>query len=233
MKPTTTRLIFLTIFLLASLGTALGQGCFNWMILEYSTYESQTADATHIYTSVLIDGTTGGTCSSNGGCDHCGQIMNPPPVHTPKAYNVIASTGGWGTGASGAWNSYISEENDQTISATPGTQYLFNYDWEILCTLGGTLLNNGGNGYVSIANTKEQTTVPGQNTWCTSAPLCANTSNPRCKVSSIYEGSNQPCHPAHWCEFVAVSASGTAPYSCFLVDCQGSIDTTPGICTTQ
>jgi hypothetical protein len=232
MNSTTMRPLVLISFLLASVGTSLGQSCFSWMTLEYSTYESETADATHIYTSVLIDGTTGGSCNPQT-CDHCNQIMNPPPVHTPKAYNLTASTGGWGTGASGAWNSYISEENDQTITATAGTEYPFQWDWEILCTLGGTLLNNGGNGYVSVANTKEETTTPGLNTWCPSTPICANTSNPRCKVSSIYEGSNQPCHAAHWCEFVAVSAYGTAPYSCFLVDCQGSIDTTPGVCTPQ
>jgi hypothetical protein len=125
------------VFVLASLGSALGQGCFNWMIPKYSTYATHSTDGTRIYTSVLVDGTTGGSCSQSGGCDHCNQIMTPTPVHTPRAYNKLGSTGGWSIGAAHSWNEYITEENDQNIVATHGVNYTFNASTNVLCSVAG------------------------------------------------------------------------------------------------
>lgn len=44
----------------ASLAPVQGQTCFSWMIPEYSTYTSITTDGSKIYSSVTVDGTTGG-----------------------------------------------------------------------------------------------------------------------------------------------------------------------------
>ena len=85
------------LFTLAALKIAAGQTCFNWMTPEYSTYVSASTDGTKIYSSVVVDGTTGGTCPNT--CDHCSQILNPPPVHTPKGLQPAG-----GHGRMGNWN---------------------------------------------------------------------------------------------------------------------------------
>ena len=196
------------------------------MSQNYSSYQSESGDATHIYTSVLVDGS--GTCNPTPDCP-CGSA-----THTPKAYNKLSSAGGWGSGSPQCVSCYLSYQNNQSIAATAGTDYVFQATGEVVCSIFGVYFFLQFPGvHVSIANTKEETTTPGLNTWCPSTPICANTTNPRCKVSSIYEGSNQPCHAAHWCEFIATSSSGTAPYSCYLLNCPDAIDTTPGLCTPQ
>lgn len=124
------------LFIFSSVGGALGQGCFNWMIPQYSTYATLSTDGTRIYASVLVDGTTGGTCPSS--CDHCSQILTPTPIHTPKAYNLLGSTGGWGTGNGGAWNSYISYTNKQNIAAQ-STLVPFLSTGQVICSVAGLL----------------------------------------------------------------------------------------------
>jgi len=142
----------LAVFVLTSLGSALGQGCFNWMIPQYNVYTTVTADRNHIYTSVLIDGTTGGTCGN--GCDHCNQIMNPPPVHTPKAYNLVSSTGGWATGTALQWNQYISEQNNQSVSAVPGQVLSLNSCGVVNCSAAGGIFNSCSIFQVESATTR-------------------------------------------------------------------------------
>ena len=54
------RLISSSLFVFFWLSSAHGQGCFNWMIPQYSSYTTVSTDGTHIFTSVLVDGTNGG-----------------------------------------------------------------------------------------------------------------------------------------------------------------------------
>lgn len=134
---TIARMIWMiTLFLFSCFGCVWGQ-CFNWMLPEYSTYTSITTDGHKIYASVTVDGTTGGSCNPNT-CDHCNQILNPPPMHTPKAYNLIGSTGGWGTGNSGVWNSYISYTNNQSIPAQQQLTPVVSTG-EVVCSAAGLL----------------------------------------------------------------------------------------------
>jgi hypothetical protein len=203
------------------------------MYPNYSSYQTVTANSTTIMVSVTVDGSTSGSLCGQYGCI-------PTPTHTPSVYNSLkntttgAVTGGWQTGPGVTWNSYLSQTNNQSVPKSSNVSFDLSSVTQIICSaVGSFYFFQFPNVYVGSADTKEKTTVPGQNTWCTSAPICANTANPRCKVSSIYEGSNQPCHAAHWCDFITTSPSGTAPYSCYLINCNGAIDTTPGICTPQ
>jgi hypothetical protein len=150
MKPRNVcPVLLVALFVATSFCSSFGQGCFNWMIPEYSTYTSVTTDGSHLYTSVLVDGTTGGTCSQQGGCDHCSQILNPPPMHTPKAYNTIGSTGGWVTGTAQQWNQYISEQNNQSIVASDGVIYEFQSTTEVDCNIARLLTEVAATDYTA------------------------------------------------------------------------------------
>lgn len=79
---------------------------------------------------------------------------------------------------------------------------------------------------LSIAFTKMLTSPPGQSDWCNSVPICSNTATPKCKYTPIREVGGGACHPAHYCEGLAVRVAG-GPYSCFINVCIPTTDTTP------
>jgi hypothetical protein len=118
------------------------QGCRLDLTPHYSAYANESTDGTYIYTSVLVDGyadfTPSAGCTGNGA------------VHTPYAYNVIGSTGGWRSGTSGCMTCYYSYENDQSLVASPGTTYPFNWDGEMNCTVFGTFWSISGSVGIKI-----------------------------------------------------------------------------------
>jgi hypothetical protein len=147
------RLTILALVFFAYLGTALGQGCLLDMEPHYSSYGTVSGDSTHIYTSVVASGyadfTPSASCSGQG------------IIHTPKAYNLIGSTGGWGSGTGGCISCYLSYTNNQSIVAAKNTLYPFNFQGEIICsiagvffatqTLGNVILPNGACGSIVVA----------------------------------------------------------------------------------
>lgn len=129
------RLLSISIVLSMLSLHSFGQGCNGWMFPAYTTYySSSNPNGNQITTSVTVEGTTNGTCP--GGCN-CGA------THTPKANNVISSTGGWESGAASPWNSYLSKTNTQQIVAYPGVLYPFSYGGEIICSIAGILYQVG------------------------------------------------------------------------------------------
>lgn len=141
MKP----LIFsacLLVFATAAALSALGQGCGVDMVRNYAAYQSFSSDGSNIYTSVLVDGSA--TCTPTPSCP-CGTA-----THTPKAYNKIASNGGWGTGSPGCVNCYLSYENDQSTPASPGVTYQFNGEAQIICSIAGVFYDQLFSGGLAI-----------------------------------------------------------------------------------
>jgi hypothetical protein len=107
----------------------VGQGCGVAMTKNYSVYGTASADSSHIYTSVVTDGSASCTPSLSCPCNSA--------THTPKSYNKIGTTGGWGTGTPQCVNCYWSYTNNQSIVATAGVPYPFQANGEVDCSLVG------------------------------------------------------------------------------------------------
>lgn len=123
----------------------LGQGCGVVMTYHYSSYAATSADASHIYTSVVVDGS--GTCENTIECN-CSAA-----IHTPKAYNKIGSAGGWTTFNSTCPACYFSDSNNESIVATPGVVYPFLNQAQVLCSFAGTVFSsNSGSNEVQSQN---------------------------------------------------------------------------------
>jgi hypothetical protein len=122
---------FLSFCLLLMLGFALapeanGQGCAVTMQAHYSTYATASSDGTNIHTSVLTDGYATGAPSA--GCPLNGV------THTPKSYNVLKTTGGWGAGSPGCVTCNITYQNDQQIVGSLGANFTWVYTGSIICS---------------------------------------------------------------------------------------------------
>lgn len=96
--------------------------------INYSDYANVSTDGTYLYTSVVTDG----SASMGYYPAFCGT-----PMHTPKAYNKIGGVGGWGAGPAGCATCYLSYQNNQSIAATQGTNYEFDWTGEVDCSIGG------------------------------------------------------------------------------------------------
>ncbi len=124
--------------------TVANQRVSKYRVTNPSTYTNTSADGTYIYTSVTVDGYTSGTCPTQPAylANECHST-----THTPKLYNVIGGTGGWVTGGAAYWSSYLSDTNSQQIAVTPGNEYTFSWDCEVICSfVGGAIYSQGGSG---------------------------------------------------------------------------------------
>jgi hypothetical protein len=139
----TLRQIHLLLFsLLIGVGVSHAQGCRTDYTFSFANYVSGSYDGTYIYTSVLTDGSGSGTPGL--GCNY------PNARHTAKAYNLLGSTGGWVNSNPGYMTGYLSAQNDEQIVGSPGVEYVFNWDGEVICTVFGTLFSGGSDGLVRI-----------------------------------------------------------------------------------
>lgn len=164
-----TRLVLCTIIFGVTAFGAWGQGCLLDLTPHYSIYVNQSTDGTRIYTSVLTDGYADFTPSA--GCTGQGA------VHTPKSYNLLNSTGGWGSGTSGCMACYLSYENDQSILPAEATDYEFDYQGEVVCTAFGAIFAQSGRKYVSLHTSYGQltgSTIVGNQTICQYAAACSS-----------------------------------------------------------
>lgn len=102
--------------------------------LNYANYATISTDGVNLYTAVVTEGSATMSLPS-----YCG----PPPAatHTPSAYNKIGGVGGWGTGVGSCSTCYIYYENDQSVAATPGSDYEFDWTGEVVCSIGGIIFN--------------------------------------------------------------------------------------------
>jgi hypothetical protein len=134
-KSIAIRIICLLTCVSACVRSGLAQGCSLVMTQNYSYYFTETTDDIKIYTTVVVDGAA--NCTPSPSCP-CGSA-----VHTPKAYNQLGSTGGWGSGSPQCVNCYLSYQNHQSITATAGVQYPFVFGAEIACSVVGTFWTRG------------------------------------------------------------------------------------------
>ena len=142
MKSTGLRMFCLVACLVGCLPRGFAQGCGVVMTRNYSSYATESTNGTRIYTSAVVDGSA--SCSPTISCP-CGSA-----THTPKVENVIGGVGGWGSGTPQCVNCYLSYQNNQNIAATPGVNYTFNWDGEVVCSLAGVFYSVGGTDTLSL-----------------------------------------------------------------------------------
>lgn len=203
---------------------SFGQGCGVVMTQNYSFYDSYSSDGTNIYTSALVEGSA--NCQPSLGCP-CNTA-----THTPRVLNQLGSVGGWSSGTPQCVNCYISYENDQSIAATEGVEYLFQMEGDILCSLAGLFFsqNGSGNVYLSLAFTTLQVVSDDGNGHCGTTADCNGGVTPRCTSPYVLDGV--PCNPGEFCAYVAARKSLSDPFTCLPAGC---IPTTnlPGQCTPR
>jgi len=198
--------------------SVLAQGCSSWMTPGYSSYSSLTWSGTSFNSSVLVEGTTTGTCPL--GCS-CSGVR-----HYPRANNQLGPVGGWSTGNLVPWNSYISYQDDQTWDdPVPGDVYDFESEGEIECTAVGLFamfpfpdLDDWG----EAVTYTESTTAGGKS--CPQANACLNTTLPECPVTLVIDQAG--CFPFY---LTYVPYIGTA---CFWANSSQRVSE-PGVCTTK
>lgn len=221
MKSVAIRLLCLQ--LLAALPGAvsvLAQGCSSWMTPGYSSYSSLTWSGTSFNSSVLVEGTTTGTCPL--GCS-CSGVR-----HYPRANNQLGPVGGWSTGNLVPWNSYISYEDDQTWDdPVPGDVYDFESAGEVECTAVGLFASFPfpDIDWGEPVTFTESTTALAVGGWCPQANACVNTTMPECPVTLVLPTSGG-CFPFYETFVVYI---GTA---CLWANPSNRAPG-PGVCTTK
>jgi len=126
------------------------------MTPQYSSYVNYSIDASHIYATAVVDGSTS--------CD-----PNCPlgAMHTGKVYLHLGSTGGWVNGNTVTPPTYLSVSNSQTINATPGVNYAESDEEEVYCSgLGSNIFQEGGGPLLKLTTTYWGPPVTEQNNKC-------------------------------------------------------------------
>lgn len=201
------------------------QGCTHWMTPGYSTYTSVTAstDATKIYTQVTVSGTTTGTCPP--GC-----LSQCNALHTGSAYNYVGGVGGWYNGHSVSWNSWLDVVNNQTINATPGTEYTFSSSTQVLCSVAGLFYQVSDiPEYIKIALTTVKLTQDLGAGACLTQTSCLQGETASCNIVEVYDGA--PCATPGWiCSSLAWRFSTSDPYYCSQPIICNVTTLVPGLC---
>ena len=123
------------------------QGCVGVMTPEYSTYNSSSFDSSdHIYSSVSVDGYT-----LMGNTEYCPAAKTA--IHTPRAYNVLSTMGGWINGNGAPAASYISVTNPEEIVGIPGVVYYNVMQTRVICSDVGSFYSAYVSDYAEIATT--------------------------------------------------------------------------------
>ena len=164
--------------------------------LNYGVYTSATADDTHIYTSV----TTDGSATMGYLPPFCGT-----PTHQPRAFNQIGSVGGWGAGSALCVACYISFQNNQSIVATPGTEYPWSWEGQVYCSLGGFCFDVSsppGTLRIAVANYLYVSTTAGI---CTYRLYCTS-GYASCGFPTI--GTPTPCPTNYFVQYSIVYRTG-------------------------
>jgi hypothetical protein len=144
---------YLLVLLFAASGSSLisAQSCFTFND-NYAVYVNSSTDGTNTYTSVLIDGE--GDMNITGG-QGCSSINYSNALHTPIALNVITNgsshVGGGLYGTPECPTCYLSEANNQSIAATPGVTYTFNWGGFVMCNFAGQIFSLQGTDFYSLA----------------------------------------------------------------------------------
>jgi len=103
---------------------------------HYETYVSYNADATYLYSDVVVDGYT----SQNGpssGCNISGSS------HRPQIYHTLNGQGGTYYGPSVYPLSYVSFDNEQQAIADVNTDFFDDVTGTVQCSAVGTIFSSG------------------------------------------------------------------------------------------
>ena len=242
---TTFKLIFLFLAL-----TAIGHAQY------YPQYESSTTisgDANSmIYVTVVVDGTTTGTCTHP--CPPCGQwgcstcnYPGCPGDHTPYIYNVLNGGGGWTTGPAVSMFGYMSYQVTSSTQGQDGVMYTASTEGKVYCPVGGYILDSGlGNWNIQLAYTKSQFYGPPEvessgdlkcnlHDWCLPANSPPTCSNAYVIQSPPITGGTATCWPYYNSQWLAWRTVYGTTYSCFpLIPGQNAVGTSDpsfGACT--
>jgi hypothetical protein len=185
--------------------------------ISYGVYTAASADTTHIYTSVVTDG------SAN--------MVNYPyfcgtPTHQPQTYNLLNGVGGWHYGVASCASCYISDTNNQSIVAIPGTEYSWSSGGQVYCSLGGFCFTVGipiGTLRIAVANYVYAGTAFGI---CTYNLYCRN-SYASCGFPTV--GTPVPCPGDYFVQYSLVYRVGLNS-KCFSVSF-ARFSTTPVDCS--
>lgn len=167
------------------------QGCRLDYTPNYSIYNTESSDGTHIYTTVVLDGSTTGNGSA--GCNY------PNATHTPTVSSTLNGTTVSATGTPQYMNSYSSVSRENDIVGQPGILYPFEGSGEIICSVFGTFWSGGFSIKLAIAvsSYKYQSYAGGD---CTYALACPNgNQNASCgsPTTEVFVGTEGPsaCGP--------------------------------------
>lgn len=120
-------------YLVLSAVLLLGQFGFAQMTYDYSSYDTNSFDSTHIYVTAVVDGSA--TCNNI----HIESLNCSAVTHQGQVYVELGNTGGWVYGPKVNPNNYISVSNAQSITPTPGAEYTLNADGAVFCSAAGTV----------------------------------------------------------------------------------------------
>jgi hypothetical protein len=139
-----------------------------------------------------MDGSTSG--SGGAGCSY------PSATHTPKAYNLLNSTGGWVNGDGGYMASYLTVQNDQQLNSPPDGNYTFTYEGQVICSVFGDFYDVYLPGLLYHLTTTygqnygdTQRGAPPKNAYCDWQPAC--TSVPSTGTPTCGESGWESLHP--------------------------------------
>ncbi len=102
---------------------------------SYASYNAVSVggDGQTVYSTVTLQGTTTGDCSSGSGTiPGCSGAL-----HTPKIYNQVGTAGGWNIGQTVSMWTYINFQNTTSFVAATGVQYQHRTFSMVSCTAGG------------------------------------------------------------------------------------------------
>jgi hypothetical protein len=147
------RIALLLICLCGFSYQGFAQGCGVVMEKHYSTYLTESADSSHLYTSVVIDGY--GVCQPSASCP-CNTAK-----HTPVATNKIGTVGGTVTGQATCAGCYVSLGNNQQVAATPGQIFNVIGEGDIDCSIVGVFFSQFFNLQIEPAYVRSYGPTPG------------------------------------------------------------------------
>lgn len=196
-------------FSLARLIMFFWTGLFAFNLVGYCQsaygYNGYSSDGTMIYTWTVLSG----------------DMTGASYFHRYYATNVIGSVGG--TAQAGPTASAVTLRNDQSIIATPGTDYLWHTEASAYCDFVGPapFYIFGDNKYVAIkitygVNSLGHQDVP-PNRYCGYTPACSNGVTPACGDPSwtVVGSTAFSCYYHNRMSFLAIRSSPSEEYSCF------------------
>lgn len=145
--------------LLASLVLIFAGQCAAQWSYSYDSYVTETPLDSNgkLSQTVLVDGTTYGSCTTNNGTYW---FPNCPAYHQPGIHNVLGNGGGNYPGPSQDMFDYISYQQTVTIAATAGQAYTTQTEANVYCSAGGDIWDTGNGGGPVLAYTPIQHNYP-------------------------------------------------------------------------